>query len=82
MSYGLPVIVAEADGTRRDLVRPTNGWELPPGDLETLAAVLYTALSDVGRLRQMGAVSYRIVSEEINIEAMVSVFLEALRVKL
>jgi glycosyltransferase involved in cell wall biosynthesis len=82
MSYGLPVIVAEADGTRQDLVRPTNGWELPPGDLEALVAVLGTALADVGRLRQMGAVSYRIVCEEINIEAMVKAFLEALRVKL
>jgi glycosyltransferase involved in cell wall biosynthesis len=82
MSYGLPVVVAEADGTRQDLVRPSNGWELPPGNPEALAGVLCTALSDAGRLRQMGAASYHIVSEEINIEAMVKAFLEALRVKL
>ena len=81
MSYGLPVVVAEADGTRQHLVRPTNGWELPPGSLEALVAVLGAALSDVARLRQMGAASYRIVSEEINIDAMVMAFLAALRVK-
>ena len=81
MAYGLPVVVAEADGTQQDLVRPTNGWELPPGSLEDLVAVLASALSDVGRLRQMGAASYHIVSEEINIEAMVMAFLAALRVE-
>ena len=81
MAHGLPVVVAEADGTQQDLVRPGNGWELPPGSLEALQAVLCTALSDAGRLRQMGAASYRIVAQEINIEAMVQAFLEALKVK-
>ena len=82
MAYGLPVVVAEADGTQQDLVRPTNGWVLPPGSLEALQTILCIALSDAARLRQMGAVSYHIVSEEINIENMVKVFLEVLRVKL
>ena len=27
MSFGLPVIAAEADGTQADLVRPANGWQ-------------------------------------------------------
>jgi hypothetical protein len=36
------------------------------------------ALSDVRRLRTMGAESYRIVSEEINLEKMVEVFVQAL----
>jgi len=30
MAYGLPVIVAEGDGTQSDLVRPENGWRIPP----------------------------------------------------
>ena len=34
MSYGLPVIVAEGDGTQDDLVRPENGWPVPPNDQE------------------------------------------------
>ena len=33
MAAGLPVIVAEGDGTQDDLVRPDNGWQVPPGDV-------------------------------------------------
>ena len=36
MANGLPVIVAQGDGTQDDLVRPRNGWLLPPNDLESL----------------------------------------------
>lgn len=78
MAHGLPVIVAEGDGTQDDLVRPQNGWQVRPADVEALQAALCTALSEPGRLRQMGAESYRIVAEEINLEAMVEVFLTAL----
>lgn len=79
MSYGLPVIAAEADGTQADLVQPVNGWQVPPDDLAALASTLETALSDIPRLREMGAESYRIVSEEINLDRMVAVFVEALQ---
>jgi glycosyltransferase involved in cell wall biosynthesis len=78
MSHGLPVVVAEADGTQEDLVRPENGWNVAPGDLTALSKVLREALSDVPRLRRMGAESLRIVTEEINVEAMVDTFVEAL----
>ena len=78
MSYGLPIIAAQADGTQADLVRPVNGWHIPPGDTDTLRAALLTALSDIPRLRTMGAESYRIVAEEVNLEQMVAVFVEAL----
>ena len=78
MSFGLPVIVAQGDGTQADLVRPANGWQIPPGDDAALVSTLLTALSDPARLRAMGAESYRIVSEEINLEKMVSVFVSAL----
>ena len=78
MSHGLPVIVAEGDGTQDDLVRPENGWRIPPNDREALAGVLKEALSDVPRLRGMGRESYRIVDEEVNIEAMVTAFIKAL----
>ncbi|MFA7408407.1 MAG: glycosyltransferase family 4 protein [Anaerolineaceae bacterium] len=79
MSYGLPMIAAEADGTQADLVRPENGWQIPPDDLPALGAALSTALEDIPALRKMGAESYRIVSEEINLEKMVAVFIEALK---
>ncbi len=82
MTYGLPVIVAQGDGTQDDLVRPENGWLVPPGDPAALTEALRLALSNAPRLRAMGAESYRIVSEEVNLEKMVEVFvgvLEALR---
>ena len=78
MSYGLPVIAAQADGTQADLVRPGNGWQIAPNDPAALTAALDEALADPARLRQMGAESYRIVAEEINLEQMVRVFIQAL----
>lgn len=78
MSYGLPVIVARGDGTQDDLVREGNGWQIEPENYYALLNALKTALSDTARLRKMGAESFRIVSEEINIEKMADVFIEAL----
>jgi glycosyltransferase involved in cell wall biosynthesis len=78
MSYGLPVIVAQGDGTQDDLVRRENGWQIPPDDFEALLSTMKDALSDIARLRRMGEESYRIVKEEINIEKMVETFVKAL----
>ncbi len=74
MSFGLPVMVAEGDGTQSDLVRPENGWSLPAGSLQSLTQSLVEALADLPRLRRMGRESYRIVAEEVNIERMVEAF--------
>lgn len=78
MSHGLPVIVAQGDGTQEDLARSENGWLIPPDDLDALTSVLREALNDPVRLRQMGAESYRITAEEINLEEMVRAFVGAL----
>ena len=78
MSYGLPVIVAKGDGTQDDLVRDGNGWQIQPEDYGALVSTMKNALSDTARLRKMGAESFRIVSEEINIQKMVEVFVDAL----
>jgi len=78
MSYGLPVIVAQGDGTQDDLVRTGNGWQIPPDNFGALVSTMKDALSDVARLRRMGEESYRIVKEEINIEKMVEAFVTAL----
>jgi glycosyltransferase involved in cell wall biosynthesis len=78
MSYGLPVIVAQGDGTQDDLVRKENGWQIPPDDFDALLSTMKNALSDVARLRRMGEESYRIVKEEINIEKMAETFVRAL----
>lgn len=79
MAAGLPVLVARGDGTQDDLVRPENGWQVPPDDLTALTEALRAALADPVRLRAMGAESYRIVRDEINLETMVAAFVGALR---
>lgn len=79
MSHGLPVVVAQGDGTQNDLVRPENGWLVPPGDVEILAKTLRSALADRSRLREMGRKSFRIVQNESNLEQMVEVFLLAIQ---
>jgi glycosyltransferase involved in cell wall biosynthesis len=78
MAHGLPVVVAQGDGTQDDLVRVENGWQVPPDDLQALINIIQNALSDPTKLRQMGQASYRIVAEEINVERMVAVFVAAL----
>jgi glycosyltransferase involved in cell wall biosynthesis len=78
MSFALPVIVGEGDGTQSDLVRPGNGWSLPPDNLTALTAALAEALADFPRLRRMGAESYRIVSEEVNTDTMVNGFAQCI----
>lgn len=77
MAHALPVIVARGDGTQDDLVREGNGWQIPPEDHPALVRTLQLALSDVARLRRMGDESFRIVSQEINPEKMVGVFIGA-----
>ncbi len=78
MSHGLPVIVGAGDGSQDDLVRENNGWHVKPGDVDHLAGTLRRALSDATRLRAMGAASFQIVAEEINLDAMVDGFISAL----
>lgn len=78
MAYGLPVIVAEADGTQSNLVKAQNGWILPPRDLPALTETLKVALSSIPRLRAMGTASFEIVSREVNLETMVIAFGKAL----
>jgi glycosyltransferase involved in cell wall biosynthesis len=78
MSYGLPVIVAQGDGTQDDLVRKENGWQIPPGNFDALLNTMKDALSDAARLKRMSEEAYRIVKEEINIETMAGTFVTAL----
>ncbi len=78
MAYGLPVIVAEGDGTQEDLVKSGNGWLITADNEPELRKTLQEALIDPTRLREMGKNSVKIVQEEINIEQMVKVFVKAI----
>jgi len=78
MSWGLPVISAEGDGTQFDLVREENGWLMTPGDVTSLQECLEDAFSDCARLRRFGLEGYRIVDEELNLERMIDEFVIAL----
>lgn len=78
MTHGLPVIVAEGDGTQDDLVRAENGWQIRTNDLDALYSVLHEALTAPKRLRQMGEAAYRIAVEEVNLETMAASFVQAL----
>jgi glycosyltransferase involved in cell wall biosynthesis len=78
MAHGLPVVVAEGDGTQDDLVTPENGWLVPPGDIHALATAIEEAFRNAARLRQMGRESYRLVQEQFNLDAMADAFVAAL----
>jgi len=78
MARGLPLIIAEGDGTQEDLVSPDNGWLVPPGDADALRRRLHEALADPDRLRAMGQASYRLAREKFNLDAMVEVFVRVL----
>jgi len=78
LGYGLPVIVAEADGTQSNMVRKENGWLIDPNNPEGLLNVLRAALSAPEALNNMGKESFRIARDEVNIETMVGKFIEAI----
>ena len=78
MAAALPVIVAEGDGTQRDLVSGGNGWLVQPGDLEGLTAALQEGLRHPRRLVKMGEKSFIMAVEQFNIERMTEVFISVL----
>ncbi len=76
MSFGLPVITGAADGTELDLVK-NNGWLLEECDAHVLANAIREALSDPEELKKKAYESFRIVSEDINLERMVDRYVNA-----
>ncbi len=78
MSFALPVIVTEADGTEEDLVRD-NGWIVEKENINALADCLEQAIRDPVALRERGKESFRIVAQEINLERMADRFIDGLQ---
>lgn len=79
MAHGLPIVIADGDGTQRDLVTAKNGWLVEPGNPESLIQALASATTKRDELDQMGIESYRIVKDRINIETMAATFVQALQ---
>ena len=79
MASALPLVAAEADGTGEDLVRPENGVRIPGGDPDALTGALELLLTDPAELRRMGAASFRIVSQEANLDTMAEIFQRAVQ---
>jgi glycosyltransferase involved in cell wall biosynthesis len=77
MTWGLPVIVSQADGTELDLVQD-NGWIIEKENTVALADCIESAVSDPKRLRDKGNISYQIVRDTINLERMADRFIDAL----
>jgi len=77
MSFALPVIVADGDGTQADLINSSNGWMVKPGDDQQLFQTIQTALSSPELLLSMGLAGFEIVKNKVNIENMVNVFFKA-----
>ncbi len=78
MAAGLPVIIAEGDGSQSNLINSDNGWLIPTGDEDALKSTLEIALSNPQKLRQMGKAAFKIVDERVNIDQMVKVFLQTI----
>jgi len=74
LSFALPAIAAEGDGTQTDLIRPENGWLVRPGSLESLTQTLRDALSNPRDLAEKGKASFRIVRDDVNLENMAAAF--------
>jgi|Deesub1362A_J573_1020465.scaffolds.fasta_scaffold04213_2 glycosyltransferase involved in cell wall biosynthesis len=78
MAHGLPVIVAEADGSQRDLVSGEAGWLVPPGDEAALREALRAALAEAEKLAERGRAARQVVAERANVEVMADRFVEAM----
>jgi glycosyltransferase involved in cell wall biosynthesis len=77
MSFGLPVIVAEGDGTQSDLVNETNGWNITPENDDELKQAILDAITQPVLLRKKGMAAFEMVKTKVNIENMVAVFVQA-----
>jgi len=78
MSFALPVIVAEGDGSQSNMVFPENGWIIPADDENELFSTINYAISDPAKLREMGKKAYEIIANRINIDIMTESFITSI----
>jgi glycosyltransferase involved in cell wall biosynthesis len=59
MGFGLPALATTAGGATELVTHRENGFLVPPGDSEAIAAAVETLLTDSERLREMGLAARR-----------------------
>ena len=80
MTFGLPIVCSVCDGTEKHLVFDNdNGFYFEDDDEEDLVAVLTKALSDPVKLQAMGQRSIEIIRNEVNIDTVISGYLDAFK---
>lgn len=65
MTHRLPVVASAAGGLPDKVMPGVNGWLVPPGDVEALAAALHEAL-EAADLGPLGQASRRLVEREFS----------------
>ncbi len=68
MSYSLPVICSDTNGTACYVEDGVTGYQFRDCDQEDLSAKLEQLLSDRNRMKQMGAAGYRALVENYNFD--------------
>jgi glycosyltransferase involved in cell wall biosynthesis len=78
MCFSLPVICSVCDGTEKDLITDgINGYFFKPGDADSLADKIDKILSDKERSKRMGAESYQVIKEKINLDTVAQRYMDA-----
>lgn len=68
MSYSLPVIVSDTNGTSCYVEDGVNGYLFRDNDISDLQTKITAIISDRGRLTDMGSQSYRLVCEKYSFD--------------
>ncbi len=80
MCFGLPVVCSVCDGTERVLVREGgNGCYFGDGDEDDLVRAISYLFDHPELRREMGMKSMSIIREEVNINTVISGYMQALR---
>ena len=78
MSFALPVIAGEGDGTQRDLLDESNGWQLATHSQAELEHTLRQALTDGEDLKERGQASFEKAKQQFNLTRMTDVFVQVI----
>jgi glycosyltransferase involved in cell wall biosynthesis len=69
MAWGLPTIATPVGGILQMVTHQKNGWLVPPGDIDALAAAIARLLSDARLREQLGAAARKTVETGFTREA-------------